>query len=191
MRTFKKLYIDPEIQLPIIVVLILLVSIESIVFAFGFLQAIAITKQIHNPNQTLEFFILLICTIVPVVIVNFFLGTYLSHKIAGPMQKIRKAMTEITRGNLEGNIFLKEGDFLQSYALDFNRMIQTLKNHIQRDRMYVTEANELLNECQSLLSNGQGLSSKDCKHMQKIIKNAKSRLSIIDVHFTKRKEAKT
>lgn len=190
LRNFRKLYIDPELQVPVIVVLILLVTLESLFVGWGFYKAISITKQWDRPDQTMEFFYVVALTVVPVVIFNFILGIYLSYKIAGPLTRIRKVMKEISRGNLEDTVALEHADLLQSCAIDMNKMVQTLRTLIYRDRNYISEVNVTLNECQNWLSNLHGVKTKERKDLEKLLKEAKSRLSIINMYFTKGKKEK-
>ncbi|MFH1618813.1 MAG: hypothetical protein ABIG11_02815, partial [bacterium] len=109
-------YIDPEIQFPLIISLILLITLQAFLFGWGFYKAITIAKEWERPDQVFQFFKVLIVTVVPVVAVNFAVGTFITHKIAGPILKIRRTMSEISRGNLEGEVILRKGDLLQSCA---------------------------------------------------------------------------
>lgn len=184
----RRFYIDPEIQFPLIVSLILLITIQGFLVGWGFYKAIAIAKDWQRPDQMLQFFKALALTIVPIVLVNFLVGTYLSHKVAGPLYKMRRTMSEIARGNLEGEVLLRRGDLLQSCALDFNEMMQTLRRLIYRDHKHADEANLILSECETWLAKRKSLPAGEREELQKLLKDAKSRLSVINTHFLKGRE---
>ena len=121
----------------------------------------------------------------PVVIVNFALGTYLSHKIAGPLSKIKRAAGEIERGNLEVEVKLREGDLIQSYAVEFNNLLQTLRRLIYRDHDHAQEADKFLTETLQWLSSGKEPGDAGKNQAVKLINGAKSKLSVINKHFMK------
>ncbi|MFH1620008.1 MAG: hypothetical protein ABIG11_08920, partial [bacterium] len=74
---------------------------------------------------------------------------------------------------------------LQSCALDFNQMMQTLRRLIYRDHKYAAEADDILTECREWLSRQETLPSRESEQLNSLINNAKSRLSIINAHFMK------
>lgn len=184
----RNFYTDPELQFPLIAALILLVTVQSLFVGWGFYKLIAIARQWDRPDQAMAFFRTLALTIVPVVIVNFLIGTYLSHKIAGPLFKIKRAVNEITRGNLEADVSLRKGDLIQSYAVEFNTMVQTLRRLIYRDNTNSREADKILGQILELISANTELSGESKSGIVKLLNAAKSRLSVINTHFMKGKK---
>jgi hypothetical protein len=94
-------------------------------------------------------------------------------------------MGEIARGNLEMELILRKNDLLQAYVTDFNQMRQTLRRLIYRDHQYALEVNDLLTECQNWLAQRQDLEPVERQELQKLLKEAKNRLSVINTHFIK------
>lgn len=182
----QRFYVDPELQFPIILSLIFLVTAQGFFVGWGFAKAIAIARQWQRPEQAAEFFMVLLMTVVPVVVVNFILGTWISHKFAGPLLQIRRAVTEVARGNLEIEVRLRSGDFLHAHAQELNRAIATLRKLIYRDHGYAVEADEILGRAQKRISESS-LGSEAKKELLVLLNDAKSRLSIINAHFVKGK----
>lgn len=60
------------------------------------------------------------------------LSIYVTHKIAGPMYRIKKSIAEITDGNLELNITLRKGDDLKDLAEHINRLTGEMRNFVSR-----------------------------------------------------------
>ncbi|MBI4376091.1 MAG: methyl-accepting chemotaxis protein [Elusimicrobia bacterium] len=181
----KRLYIDPELQFPLVLSLILLVTGQALFVGWGFYKAVEVARQWDRADQAYQFFKVLLLTIVPVVGVNFAAGLWISNKIAGPLARIRRALSEISRGDLEQEITTRNTDLLQTHVQELNRMAQTLRRLIYRDRGFVEEADELLSRCQAQLDQSDGLSGQAKTELQRLLDGAKSRLSIINAHFLK------
>lgn len=184
----RRYYVDPDVQFPIIVVILILTILMGLFLGWGIYKLISIAKDWERPNQALDFFFVLLGTLVPAVCINLALGVYISNKIAGPLLKIRRVVNEITRGNLEQEVSIRKGDMLQNHTVDFNRMASTLKRLIYRDYQHSVEVNDVMTECQKWLNaRKKNIDEKSAQELQRIIYDAKSRLSIINNHFLKGK----
>jgi nitrate/nitrite-specific signal transduction histidine kinase len=79
---------------------------------------------------------ILIQTVLIVVVVvgmaTVVVTLYVSHKIAGPLYRLKKAMQEISDGNFDTAINLRKFDQLQDIAQAFNAMAKKLKERLQR-----------------------------------------------------------
>ncbi len=182
----QRFYVDPEIQFPIILSLILLVTAQGFFVGWGFSKAIAVARQWQRPEQAAEFFTVLLLTVIPVVALNFALGTWISHKFAGPLLQMRRALGEVARGNLEVEVRIRSGDFLHAHAQELNRAVSVLRKLIYRDQGYAREADEVLLRCQERLSRS-ALADDEKRQLKVLLDDAKSRLSIINAHFSKGK----
>lgn len=182
----RRYYIDPEVQFPLIAGILILTTVMGLFLGGGFYKLISISKHWQDANQIATFFLVLCGTLVPAVLINFAFGVYLSNKIAGPLYKIRNSVNEITRGNLEVDVTIRKGDMLQSHVIDYNRMVGTLRRLLYRDHRHSTEVNEIMTDCQAWLEkNKKNFGDSSRKELQKIINDAKARLSIINTHFLK------
>ncbi len=178
----RKTYVDPELQFPIIAILIFFATAEGALAGWGFSKVFAAAQDWRQSGQTWVFFRDLFLTIVPMVAANFAFGSYLSNKIAGPLWRIRQAMSEVARGNLEADVSPRSGDFLKSHAAAFNGMCASLRHVIWRDRKFAREADEILSSAREEISKG---AAQDPGKLLRLVNEAKNRLSIINVHYTK------
>lgn len=185
----RRFYVDPEIQFPMIVGLLAVTTLVGFFLGWGVYKAIAVAKDWQRTGQVADFFLVLLGVIVPAVGANLAFGTYLSNKLAGPLYKIRQAIEEVTRGNLEAEVSIRKGDLLQGTAVDFNRMVQTLRRMLYRDRRHSDEVNEILSQCQAWLEARTEVPEPERRRLGKLINDAKARLSIINTHFLKAREA--
>ena len=58
--------------------------------------------------------------------ITFMLSIFLSHRIAGPLHKLRRSMEEVSRGNLDLRITFRKNDHFTELQDTFNDMIQHL-----------------------------------------------------------------
>lgn len=100
---------------------------------YGSLQST--TVAIINLNvvgkTTADFILPVLVQTVAVVMVLISIATimvtmFVSHKIAGPLYRFKKAMQEVGEGNLS-EINLRQMDQLKDLAQEFNRMVRKLK----------------------------------------------------------------
>ena len=185
----KKSTIDIEVQILVVGALILLVTLQSFMIAWGLNKAADIASQVARPDRGLAFFKIMTLVLTPIVALNAVVGTLIAKRISEPLNDIRLAMNEIAHGNLEQALDGEPGEFLSEYKLDCNRMAETLRQLIYRDRNHADEANELLSQCQKWLSH-QKLKADDREKLETLLADAKSRLSIINDHFLRGKRAK-
>ncbi len=186
----KRYFIDTEIQLPLTLGLIFIATVEGVFVGWGLSRIIHLASDWQNARQILEFFAFLLITFLPMVAVNFWLSAWFTHRMIGPLSRARKALSSIVEGNLECEIVPREGDFLRHYLEDVNSAVRTLKRLIYRDHQYVQETVELLTQCRDKIESS-GLSNEAKSDIQKLISQAKSRLSIVNVHFVRHRGDKT
>ena len=60
------------------------------------------------------------------IAVTFLISIFLSHRIAGPLYKLRKSMEEISRGNFEMRITFRKNDHFGELQDTFNEMAEHL-----------------------------------------------------------------
>lgn len=185
MEPRRRLYIDPDVQFPLILALLFFVAVEGAFFGWGFAKAIAVARQWDRPDQAAAFFKTLLLCLVPFVAVNFAAGAWLSHKIAGPLLSIRKAMERVGRGDLEVEVVLRRGDFLHAQAQEMNRLVQTLRRLLYRDHAHAAEVDALMTQEREWLARQKDLPEPARAELRALIDGAKSRLSIINAHFVK------
>ena len=66
---------------------------------------------------------------IPVV---FYLGIQQSHRIVGPMNRIKQTLEAISKGNFSQRITLRQGDALEDLAKTINQMAESLNQRFPR-----------------------------------------------------------
>lgn len=61
------------------------------------------------------------------VAVTFLISLFMSHKIAGPLYKLRKAFEKAKNGDLKGTLSFRKSDHFQDVANDYNDMMDQVR----------------------------------------------------------------
>lgn len=63
------------------------------------------------------------------------LSIFITHKIAGPLYRLKKSISEITEGNLDVRVKLREGDDLKDLAEHVNVLAEELRSFVNTVRV--------------------------------------------------------
>lgn len=139
----RNYFIDKSFQANFIVKFCLLVMLGGAltIGALYYLGMRSTTVSIVNSRvivkSTSDFLLpVLIQTVAVVVVIvgaaTVFLTLFVSHKIAGPLYRLKKSMQELAEGNLTSDIKLRKNDQLRDIADTFNQMVDKLKERFSR-----------------------------------------------------------
>lgn len=62
------------------------------------------------------------------LLLTFTISIYMSHKIAGPLYRLRKAFREAANGNLEQSLVFRKRDYFQELASDYSAMMASIQS---------------------------------------------------------------
>lgn len=180
-RQFREQYIvEPELQFWFVLVIIFIVLIEGIFISWGISRLSTIVSDWKQSNMVMDFFKTLILILLLLIGGNFILGIYLSHKVAGPLFRVRKAFQEIRKGNFS-NIQLRRGSMLKDFVKEFNETILVLNKLIHRDQEIIKGVLEQLSQCHGILKKKHSI--KELAEVQKKLLSIRSLLVTINSHF--------
>ena len=155
----RQLVIDPKFQYGLIIKLIILVTIALIAslvllaFVYSKFANIALPVSVET-GGVVSFdatqFINLSELVWPVVllsvivsgVVTYIFGLFFSHKMAGPVYRLRNDIAEMTEGDLERKVSLREKDYFQLLATDIN----SLRQHWHDSILDMKTINKKLND---------------------------------------------
>lgn len=177
----KQYFVESELQFWFILILIFVASIEGIFVGWGVSRLFAIASDWQRTQMTIEFFKILGLILVLLVGVNFLLGTYFSHKIAGPLFRVRRVLQKIREGNFS-EFQVRRTDVLRDFFREFNETMLTLYKLVHRDKNLAKTALAQLNKCQEILKRKHSI--EEFKEVQKMFLEIKSFLVTVGSHFT-------
>ena len=137
-RSFKNYFIDKRFQSKyVLLTILLLLSYTSIFITILFLPSI-LTLISNSPlaekSEAARTFLVLHSTIWPttaaIILIFSILSIFLTHKIAGPVYRLKHALAELIGGNLDTRIHLRKWDDLQELAEQVNLLSDDLRNYV-------------------------------------------------------------
>jgi len=72
--------------------------------------------------------LIFIFTAVVVVVFIAVFGILLSHRIAGPLYRLHRHMSEIGQGKIQSEVSFRKGDYFQELAGSFNEQLRFFKD---------------------------------------------------------------
>jgi hypothetical protein len=135
-RSFRNYLIYPSFQWRLVMMMmgLSLISALSLVifqyYAFEALNEIALEYSLPDSHPFFmflkqfqeSFYVVLFSSLTVSVVFSFILGFLISHKVAGPLVKMRHRFNEIAdKTEPDGKIFFRQGDFFQDVADAYNR----------------------------------------------------------------------
>lgn len=180
-KQFRGQYIvEPELQFWFVLIIIFVVLIEGIFISWGISRLSTIVSDWKQSNMVMDFFKTLILILLLFIGGNFLLGIYLSHKVAGPLFRVRKALQEIRKGNF-CNIQLRRGSMLKDFVKEFNETILVLNKLIHRDQKIINGVLGQLSQCHGILKKKHSI--KELEEVQKKLLSIRSLLVTVNSHF--------
>lgn len=142
-RAFRRRYfIDSAIQGPIIAYIVALIVLSfggfGILFWKGYQDYIATAKSVLSPSdfeaiavhlrdgQSLAMSILQYCFVAALIIASIG-GLFVSHRIAGPIYRLRKTLRRIRDEGKPVQVSFRTGDYTTGLGVDFNEAMKVLE----------------------------------------------------------------
>ena len=104
-----------------------------------------------------------------------FLGIYLSHKIAGPIYRIERFLSNMAAGDLSSRITLRKGDEMVSLADSVNRLTDSLTLSITTEKNHIEGALKELYTLRELVSSEH----KDRVRIERILESLDGEIRVI------------
>lgn len=159
-RSFKNYFIDKKFQSKYLLLTILLLVTYTFIFTIILFLPSILTLMLDSPLEektaAARTFLVLHGTVWPtvitVILIFSVLSIFLTHKIAGPVYRLKHALTELLGGNLDTRIHLRKWDDLQELAEQINLLsddlsnyVSTLKNDHEQLTSYITQLEQETN----------------------------------------------
>jgi len=145
--------IDPKFQLKFSFFVCSLVFISSLVYPITIYEILdALMVKASTPEAVDELndkrrMLILTLSIYQLGFTGivFIICIFQSHKIAGPIYKLRKFLANVIDGNPAEKLFFRKGDNFQEVADDFNLVFEKIQENHNEDFAYLSEINSYIN----------------------------------------------
>jgi hypothetical protein len=127
--------VNRSFQFRFVRAMLLVLLVMAVVAILGMYGALQLTIAAYDLRRE-AFIVALFNTVAWTVVVEFILlvpivgwiGLLLTHKVAGPLVRIRAVLAEMTKGNFDIHLRLRKGDALTDLAEDINRLAAFLRS---------------------------------------------------------------
>jgi ABC-type multidrug transport system fused ATPase/permease subunit len=152
MAYHRKIYlIDPKFQLKFSLLVCVILSLATLPYPlviFDFMTHMiksnpALATNLEEKKQTLFMFLAL--WQIGLTILVFVICIFFSHKIAGPMYKLRQFLGRIREGQPFTKLFFRGGDYFTEVADDLNETFEKISDDYKNDFVYLSEVNAYIN----------------------------------------------
>lgn len=104
---------------------------------------------------------------------SFIICIFFSHKIAGPLYKLKKFIINIREDKTQDKLYFRKGDYFPEMADEFNDSISHIRKNYKKANIYLNEVNSYLNKVSENISEDKKIFineiSKKLIELQKLI----------------------
>lgn len=142
--------VDPRFQIKFSLLICFIMLISSSFYPLVIYQLIAsLAEKVPSSKQHLEGMLdslkmLLILWQLGFGIVTFIICILFTHRIAGPMYKLKKYLSDLRDGRIQGELYFRGGDYFQDVADEVNETVSSFQEQFKEDTVYLNEASSYL-----------------------------------------------
>jgi methyl-accepting chemotaxis protein len=103
------------------------------------------------------------------IVLMMLVSVYMSHKIAGPLFRLKKCFLDVAKGDLSFEMRLRKGDELTDLVDDFNGMLRNLKGMVDADRQKAKDMRQKVEET-LITFNKPNISPQEKQQMEESLK---------------------
>lgn len=109
----------------------LLESLESIYVPAASIQdMVQLRHEIHQND--IRFMVKLFSSVFFIGLLVSFFAIRFSHKIAGPIYRLKSTITSVEQGDLSARVRIRQSDYLHDLVNGFNRMLESIENRFKK-----------------------------------------------------------
>jgi len=147
LATYKRsiFLIDPKFQLRFSLTVASLVFLTSLIYPIIFMEFVdelskltpALADHFHSSRNQLVLFLMILQIILTVIV--FIIFIFMTHKVAGPMYKLKTHLSNIRDGKTITPLSFRNGDYFQDVAEDVSLFLETVQLNQENDFLYLEE----------------------------------------------------
>ncbi len=167
--------VDPKFQIKFSLAVSFLIFISNLIYPLLLWDFL---NQISNSNPLMAtklgatknefFFYLLIIQIIFISLV-FIIFIFLTHKIAGPLYKLKKHLLGIRQGEPVTPLVFRGGDHFTDVAEEVTLFLETLTLNHEQDFQYLTEVSQFIKNLSSVIPDDKKPVLEEIEHRLKEI----------------------
>ena len=159
----KKYFIDKQFQTKYIILSIVMLLIYTLLFVAILIAPYALQLSSNTPSaeqtEAARTLLTLHGSIWPalgiVILVMSSLSIFITHKVAGPVYRFKKVLAEISGGNLDISVKLRDKDDLKDLAEEFNLVIDDLRGFVKVQQEEYAIISSCMSDIEEKIKNNQ------------------------------------
>ncbi len=183
----RNYFINRDFQVGFTIKFLILIVIEAIlaIGLFMYLSRGTLTTGFIGSDfriaRTSEFFLptLLISNLIIIgitAIIGIAVLIYMSHRIAGPLYRFEKILTDIGRGDLTQRFKLRDNDQLSELSESITELTTTMDKRISDIKLRAHELTGLLQEIQTTVPSGP----PDSKELENLLREVSDNIQALE-----------
>ncbi len=159
----RQYFIDKQLQTKYIILTILLLLMYTVLFVviliFPYIVPLTFDAPIEEQAEAARMLLTLHESIWPalgaVILIMSSVSIFITHRIAGPVYRFKKVLAEISGGNLDISIKLRDKDDLKDLAEEFNLVISELRGFVKTLQEDYATLSSCISELEDKIRNSQ------------------------------------
>lgn len=181
----RRYFIDPQFQVAHIVGFAVFAVIAALIVGGVVAHLFLFELPKTRVEQTFwgpEFLSNLMWVILALVIVACLWSVFVSHKVVGPMFRLKKVMRAVGEGDLTHRVRFRTRDRLKDVGAACDEMIAGLRNLAAADRNSAAEISEIAKRARETLDR-EGSASDQMKQVTALLDEISSRAEVIGARY--------
>lgn len=149
--------INPSFQLKFSLIVCSVIVISTLIYPiiiYDFFQMVSsrnpdIAKNIAGAQRDLILYLALIQFVVTFLVFIAFI--FFTHKIAGPLYKLKNHLAGIREGNEITPLHFRNGDYFQDVAEEVTLFLETVADNQENDFMYLDEVSQYIENLSTVI----------------------------------------
>ncbi len=159
----RKFFIDKQLQTKYIILTILMLLIYTFLFVvfliFPYVVSLTSDAPIAEQADAARMLLTLHKSIWPalgaVILIMSSVSIFITHRIAGPVYRFKKVLAEISSGNLDISVKLRDKDDLKDLAEEFNLVIDDLRGFVKVQQEEYAIISSCMSDIEENIKNNQ------------------------------------
>lgn len=159
----RRYFVEKQLQTKYIVITILLLLIYTVLFVgilvFPYVVPLTLDAPLEEQVEAARMLLTLHKSIWPaigtVIVIMSCTSVFITHKMAGPVYRLKRILAEVSRGNLDITIRLRKKDDLKDLAEGINLVIDDFRGTVETLRGNDETLAAWINELEDQIKNNQ------------------------------------
>jgi signal transduction histidine kinase len=149
--------INPPFQLRFSLIVCSVIVISTMIYPviiydfFNLVSAISpeVGRNVAAAQNDLILYLVLIQIVITLLVFVIFI--FFTHKIAGPLFKLKNHLSGIREGNAITQLSFRNGDYFQDVAEEVNIFLETIEENQENDFQYVDEVSQYIDNLSTVV----------------------------------------